>query len=63
MTFASILDYLMSFKQISHAQLCEELSLDQSALDNWLEGHDIPDKRTVRILADLFNVPTAFLAR
>jgi len=59
--FALRLKELREVKEISQYKLAEILNLSRSVLSNYEQGIREPDFKTVRLLANYFNVSTDYL--
>jgi transcriptional regulator with XRE-family HTH domain len=51
--FADLLGYWMKKRQLNGAELARRLGIHRSAPSRWLKGEILPDRSTVRQIADL----------
>lgn len=56
MAFAQNLKYLMDYYHLSKYQLAKELGCHQSSVKNWLSGEVKPQGRTLREIAEKFDL-------
>jgi transcriptional regulator with XRE-family HTH domain len=51
--FANLLDYWIKKRHLNGAELARRLGIHRSAPSRWLKGEILPDRSTVRQIADL----------
>ena len=61
MPFATNLKYIKSVVGFSNYQLAKELECSQSSVKNWIDGGNIPHKKTRQKIADRFGITLAEL--
>lgn len=61
MPFATNLKYIKSIVGFSNYQLAKELECSQSSVKNWIDGGNIPHKKTRQKIADHFGITLAEL--
>lgn len=61
MPFATNLKYIKSIVGFSNYQLAKELECSQSSVKNWIDGGNIPHKKTRQKIAELFGITLAEL--
>lgn len=61
MPFATNLKYIKSIVGFSNYQLAKELECSQSSVKNWIEGGNIPHKKTRQKIAEHFGITLAEL--
>lgn len=61
MPFATNLKYIKSVVGFSNYQLAKELECSQSSVKNWIDGGNIPHKKTRQKIADHFGITLAEL--
>lgn len=61
MPFATNLKYIKSVVGFSNYQLAKELQCSQSSVKNWIDGGNIPHKKTRQKIAERFGITLAEL--
>lgn len=61
MPFATNLKYIKSIVGFSNYQLAKELECSQSSVKNWIDGGNIPHKKTRQKIAEHFGITLAEL--
>lgn len=61
MPFATNLKYIKSIVSFSNYQLAKELGCSQSSVKNWIDGGNIPHKKTRQKIAEHFGITLAEL--
>lgn len=61
MPFATNLKYIKSIVGFSNYQLAKELGCSQSSVKNWIDGGNIPHKKTRQKIAEHFGITLAEL--
>lgn len=61
MSFATNLKYIKSIVGFSNYQLAKELECSQSSVKNWIDGGNIPHKKTRQKIAEYFGITLAEL--
>lgn len=61
MPFATNLKYIKSVVGFSNYQLAKELQCSQSSVKNWIDGWNIPHKKTRQKIAERFGITLAEL--
>lgn len=61
MPFATNLKYIKSIVGFSNYQLAKELQCSQSSVKNWIDGGNIPHKKTRQKIAEHFGITLAEL--
>lgn len=61
MSFATNLKYIKSIVGFSNYQLAKELECSQSSVKNWIDGGNIPHKKTRQKIAEHFGITLAEL--
>ena len=61
MPFATNLKYIKSIVGFSNYQLAKELECSQSSVKNWIDGGNIPHKKTRQKIAERFGITLAEL--
>ena len=61
MPFATNLKYIKSIVGFSNYQLAKELESSQSSVKNWIDGGNIPHKKTRQKIAEHFGITLAEL--
>lgn len=61
MSFASLLQNLMSERNLSNYKLAKMVGCSQSTVKYWLDGSSVPQNRTINSLADVLGVTPAYL--
>ena len=59
--FSERLRALRKERKISQGALAAQLGISQQAVGKWETGRSTPDPRTLRRLADIFDVTTDYL--
>jgi transcriptional regulator with XRE-family HTH domain len=59
--FATNLKYIKSIVGFSNYQLAKELECSQSSVKNWIDGGNIPHKKTRQKIAEHFGITLAEL--
>lgn len=61
MSFAANLKYMKDLTGLTNYQLSKELECSQSSIKNWIDGENIPHKKTRQRIADHFGITLAEL--
>lgn len=61
MPFATNLKYIKNVVGFSNYQLAKELQCSQSSVKNWIDGGNIPHKKTRQKIAERFGITLAEL--
>lgn len=61
MPFATNLKYIKNIVGFSNYQLAKELGCSQSSVKNWIDGGNIPHKKTRQKIAEHFGITLAEL--
>ena len=60
-TFGERLSVLIKKRGIKKKELAEEMYVTPQTVSRWCQGHIIPDKPTLQLLADFFRVSPEYL--
>lgn len=61
MSFAANLKYMKELTGLTNYQLSKELECSQSSIKNWIDGENIPHKKTRKRIAEHFGITLAEL--